>query len=488
MILEELAMREKMSGCDLVCKYEAGIPIYKVQLKVNLQRQQQLPTIAQFTLELINLGVNSQPELEKALGLEAEFIRSALVDLDMSQLIVHQVYSSDTRVRAFAITEKGKQVLREMMITFSVERFMLQVDGLTSKFAPLNPDLLWDKIDLQKRGVWLLHVSPGARPTVETLNDKLNLLVPFCGQELELSENDKLIEVLGIERPWLMYKLVNILVFRDKTTERIYLRVYEGYESIPEYDRILTKREQKGGRVIPEEFLIPAVEAVPPSRLAEGLRPVIEEMEQVQEQIEGFEAQKAELEASLNQDQEESMKEGPITSKTKQILELEDKLTKLSAKLKKDRPIQASEHRQLLIDALTMAKVEIIIISPWIRKDATDQDVIRLIKKAVQRGVMVSIGYGMPLRSRETKEKYLDKTVAKEFEKIQKGVNGEKLRVKWFGNTHEKILVCDRIFCVLTSFNWLSYRGDRGFRREKGAYFENPEMIKLVADDVLKQF
>jgi hypothetical protein len=486
MILDELAIREKMSGCDLVCKYEAGVPIYKAQLKINLQRQQQLPTITQFTLELINQGVHSQLELEEALGLEAEFVRSALVDLDMSQLIVHQVYSADTRIRTFAITEKGKQVLREMMITFSVERFTLQVDGLTSKFSRLNLDLLWDKIDLKKRGVWLLHVSPGVRPTVESLNDKLNLLVPFCGQELELSDNDKLIEVLGIERPWLMYKIVNILIFRDKITERIYLRVYEGYESIPEYDRILTKREQKGGRVIPDELLIPAVEAIPPSRLAENLRPGIEEMEQVQEQLEGFEARKTKLETSLNQNQEEAIEE-PITSKTKQILELEDKLTKLSAKLKKNRPIQDGDHRELLKDALTTAKYEIIIVSPWINKYATDQDIIGLIRKAVQRGVSVSIGYGMPLRPGETKEKYLDETVAKEFKQIQKGANGEKLRVEWFG-THEKILVCDRRFCVITSFNWLSYRGDRGFRRDKGAYSENPEMIKQVADDVLKKF
>lgn len=482
MSLELLAKREKMPGCDLVCQYEAGIPVYRARLKVNLQMQQPLPAISQFVLQLINLGVNTQSEVEQALGLEAEFIRSALVQLDVSQLIT---YSTDRRPSAFAVTENGKQALHEVMAAFVAERFELQVDGLTGKLVALDLNSLWRSEDLRKRGVWLLHAPPGARPTLENLNRNLDALTPICTEQLQLSEKDKLIEVLDIERSWLMYKLVNILVFRDRTTEQIYLHVYEGLVNVPEYDKILTRREQNGGRVIPEDMLVPSLEVAAPSKIARGLGPVIEKLEKVQQQIEEVEIQKEKLEASVDNTAGNA---DPITGKTKQILELEDQIVKLKAMLNRDRPVKGAEHRDLLKQALILAKSQVIIISPWVNQSATDNEIIGLIQDALRRGVSVLIGYGMPLRPGEKKEKYIDEVVEKKLKKIQRGSNGDKLRLEWLGNTHEKILVCDRRFCVLTSFNFLSYRGDQGFRREKGAYFENPEMIKQVADDVLKLF
>ena len=48
-----------------------------------------------------------------------------------------------------------------------------------------------------------------------------------------------------------------------------------------------------------------------------------------------------------------------------------------------------------------------------------------------------------------------------------------------FGDTHAKVLVCDRSFAIVTSFNWLSFRGDprRSFRDERGMHVGLPEFI-----------
>jgi phosphatidylserine/phosphatidylglycerophosphate/cardiolipin synthase-like enzyme len=50
-----------------------------------------------------------------------------------------------------------------------------------------------------------------------------------------------------------------------------------------------------------------------------------------------------------------------------------------------------------------------------------------------------------------------------------KGGRG-RLDIVEHGNTHEKVLIVDHEFMVVTSFNWLSFRGEWGQRDEAGIY------------------
>jgi phosphatidylserine/phosphatidylglycerophosphate/cardiolipin synthase-like enzyme len=129
-----------------------------------------------------------------------------------------------------------------------------------------------------------------------------------------------------------------------------------------------------------------------------------------------------------------------------------------------------------------------LIVSPWINSDVVDDEMLINIKDAVKRGVWILIGYGMPLRHKETKEDYIDSRVSDQFKNIQKTQEGKHLVLLWLGNTHEKILVCDNVFSVVTSHNWLSYRGDRGFRSETGTYSEDPRIISETIKHVLSEF
>ncbi len=488
MILDELAEmhRDKMSGCDLVGEFEGGIPIYKIQLKANAQKYQQVPVIPQFVLRLIDLGISADVEIAYALGIGPEFVRKAIGYLDRERLIIQNF--QDSRL-TFVTTDRGKNALRDAITAMYVAYFDIQVDGLTRKISSLNTSSLCDGPDLKKGGVQLLNPAPKARPTIESLHENLSdLEIIFRNQWEDLTTKDQLIEILDIGRPRLMYKPVNILVFRDRATKRLHLRVFEGYYPIPEYEQTLMKREQDGNSVIPDDLLIPAAEAVQ-SELTQKLRPEIDRVEQIHQQIQEFEAEKESLQATLDISPEESPPPKDIvTARTKRIQELEAEVQNLRALSERDRPVRGNEHRQILKNALTSVEKILVIISPWIKQDSVDREISDLMQDAIDREVLIFIGYGMPLRPGETKENYIDTSVAKMFERIKKGPNGEKLEVKWLGNTHEKILVCDRSFCVVTSFNWLSYRGDKGFRREMGTYFENPKMIKEVTDDVLKRF
>jgi hypothetical protein len=70
---------------------------------------------------------------------------------------------------------------------------------------------------------------------------------------------------------------------------------------------------------------------------------------------------------------------------------------------------------------------------------------------------------------------------------MKKRPYGKHFFIQYLG-THEKVLVCDQTFCVVTSFNWLSYRGNQQLRREKGVYSEDRNVIISVTDDVLSLF
>jgi hypothetical protein len=66
----------------------------------------------------------------------------------------------------------------------------------------------------------------------------------------------------------------------------------------------------------------------------------------------------------------------------------------------------------------------------------------------------------------------------------------EGLRIKRLGDTHAKVLVSDHVFGVVTSFNWLSFRGtqSRAFRDERGIYFSKPDLVDSLFNDYRPRF
>jgi hypothetical protein len=489
MILNELENNIRIPGYDLVGSYEAGVPTYRVKVKVQAQREQEVPTIARFALQLVQIGIDDEDEITKALGLDKEFTRNALEFLNVNNLIKRKVDTSGKLKFSFSITEKGEQSIRSTLAASFVTSFDIKVDGLTGELSRITEySSLKEGVDLQKRGVFLLHAATGVRPTVESLSKDLKKLVGiYHDQQVDLENISELMEVLAVERLYLLYKPVNVLVFRNQQSEKLNLRTFEGYEPIPSYDQKLTQRERDGSKVIPDGLLTSASEFIQPSKIGQKILPKLETMERQEQQLQKLEEEKVVLEQSQKETAQEL---SVVTTRTQRILELEAELKTYRESNKKSRLIRSYEHFDVLKEAITTATEKVIVISPWIKRDAIDEDIVKLIRDAVRRGVWVIIGYGMPLREdgRDSKEKYADKWVMEQFEKIKKHPDGVKLLIEWLGNTHEKVLICDKRFCVVTSFNWLSYRGDRGFRRERGARFEDVEMIKEVYEDAINAF
>jgi phosphatidylserine/phosphatidylglycerophosphate/cardiolipin synthase-like enzyme len=62
--------------------------------------------------------------------------------------------------------------------------------------------------------------------------------------------------------------------------------------------------------------------------------------------------------------------------------------------------------------------------------------------------------------------------------------------VRRLGNTHAKVLISDDRYIIVTSFNWLSFRGDpkRTFRDERGTLVSRAEYVEQQSKSWLARF
>jgi len=148
------------------------------------------------------------------------------------------------------------------------------------------------------------------------------------------------------------------------------------------------------------------------------------------------------------------------------------------------------EHPGQLRKALLSATKRLVIISPWIRDSVIDWGFVSSLEALLRKGVEVHIGFGIE------KADGPKKNVANEKVDITPGAERDlgdladrfkNFHFVYVGNTHRKSLVCDDEFAVVTSFNWLSYKGDsKGRPRdERGLLFRKKHHVdKLAAEEL----
>lgn len=136
--------------------------------------------------------------------------------------------------------------------------------------------------------------------------------------------------------------------------------------------------------------------------------------------------------------------------------------------------LETHEHRAALRDAILEARRELIIVSPWLRTAAVDHELLGWLRTSLDRNkeLRITVGYGI---ERDAASKRQDPAVRDQEEALRRlremGDRARgRLRIVEVGNTHEKIVVCDDQYVILTSFNFLSFnpKPGKGVRREMG--------------------
>jgi phosphatidylserine/phosphatidylglycerophosphate/cardiolipin synthase-like enzyme len=149
--------------------------------------------------------------------------------------------------------------------------------------------------------------------------------------------------------------------------------------------------------------------------------------------------------------------------------------------------LEMYEHRPLLEQALKDSQERLMIISPWIRAKSVNRWFLQQFENLLKRGVQVFIGYGL---GEKDENRYPEDIKAEEtLQKLARQYS-KTFTLKRLGDTHAKILIVDTKFAVSTSFNWLSFKGerDRTFRDERGTLVSDPQKIDELFNNLLRRF
>jgi hypothetical protein len=135
------------------------------------------------------------------------------------------------------------------------------------------------------------------------------------------------------------------------------------------------------------------------------------------------------------------------------------------------RNIDTFEHPDFFAEALATCEKRLLIISPWIKRSVVDRQLLADLRSVARRNVLIHISFG------DGREGQHDDDAVERLYKLANEY--PNFVVAEVGRTHSKVLIWDNTQ-ITTSFNWLSFRGDRHrtYRQELGILVKNrPQLI-----------
>lgn len=478
MRIEDIAKKHANSipGYELVKYYECACPIYKIDLNITMQKKKKLGIVQEFCLKFLSNDIKDIEEISKFLGLDKNIVYDSIVELNRLDLVK---IDSESDV---SITLKGRDILAELNLLVPEDlNIPIYVDGLTNNIFMSNVKFF--NVKEVKRSSMSMLKPANTRHEMEEVKEK-DISRVIKKYNKEYSNDDKydgnLLSINHINKAYFEYKKLNILTFYNKDREEIDIKVFEKGDRVSEYEEIILKMQNENIKQIDLDKKIVFEDINEDECFTQKLtKDIINsawEYEKNKKNIED-KIDKIEIEIKENEEilSEELIDLEERYTATQMVRVLKEEVNLLKSQLdNKNRIIHTYEHRELLINALKTAKEFVVIVSPWIKRSGLDYELENLIKQAIGREINVYIGYGISDKDDS------DKEIIKRLNKMQEKNN--RLKIIKLANTHEKVLVCDREFVVVTSFNWLSFRGNPewGFRQETGIYTEYKEVIQSM--------
>ncbi len=497
---EDLRRYDNRPGFDLVSCQEVGLPVYKITVDALTQIRKPIPPIEEYVLKAIGVGISSEKDIAGFLGLELSTIREAMVNLRVSEDI--DLIAPDTsQLQIWKLTKKGVRTLREAKIIVPEERtFEINFDGLLRTprwYGQLERTLLKPK-DLRDEGIVEIEPSPKLPPELSDLRLKD---IDETIREIEKARNRKsknlqeqdLLALKAIERRQRLFQPATALVYKSKDSDEIQVAFIVDDVLSSEHEaafaradgakklRIAEVLRQSAPRKLAEEILgVEFVAQVPADQVAKLKKEVTIAQAKIQAQIQTTQEKFEQTE----DDEEKQILSQQLQDALKQIEQLQAQLDSTLASVPM-RWLEMYEHRPLLEQALKDTQQRLMIISPWIRANSVNRWFLQQFENLLRRGVQVFIGYGLGEKDENRYQKDIE--AEKSLQKLANQYS-KSFILKRLGDTHAKILISDTKFAVSTSFNWLSFKGerDRTFRDERGTLVSDPRKIDELFDNLLR--
>jgi len=486
------ALMQEMVGFTFLHSYEAALPFYECWLEVRLLQRQALSPLDRMVLACAAKGFDTIEAVDLVLGAGRGDVRSAFSALLSLDLLAESEHSQHTDRWHYRPTDRGFETLSEDGFLVPIpSRIRVIYDAELGRLVPSLRNLYITSTDVTKRA---LHVIPAAfaRPSVNDLDwaSLRRYLKEMQRIDPKRAPQGELHDVVRITNVSPVYRQCDVVAFDASDHSSVAFRVFDGDAPLREYDDVLSRRFIDVREILPlvaqEDSASTDDRSLLPKDLADGAERASAELSELQTLVEAPGSPDGAPGA-------EAMPSAPAESTTRKERDaLKKRVSELESQLASVRPLEVSEHRPLLEKALKHARERVLIVSPWLTRTAFDAELLDLVGRALRRGITVYIGWGIPARGdnpADARQERESERVIARLEDIASRQTRGTLKIAKLGDTHEKVLISDTRFAVVTSFNWGSFRGDpnRGFRQERGIYFEIAERVEELASELVSK-
>lgn len=429
--------RLKSDGYELYTTIEVGLPHFVWSCDLDIEHDRHLYLSEETLLTLIAAGINKRDTLREVLGISDAILRNGILNL----LERHGLeYDQADNLRLSVI---GRRMLQDARV-----RLTSTVENVRIRHDPYREELRWHKpkYDLTDRQLRasgrrrITSVKPINRSQLEERYKEVQKLIETSGLPNEREKPGGKREVLRVHALNFQqfYQPADLEVWYKQATHEFGWRVVRDGQEEPEVARLLDQLEAEGARIIPEDQEPLPLNDVPEEN---------ESLHQVAETI--------------------TQRITPSVLKTHEL-------------------------RQAIKQATIDASKALFIISPWLRIGAIDSEMTRWFGAALERkpALEIHIGYGIerlpdqprsPEEIRQLRALRLLQDMSKRY--------GGRIKLVEVGNTHEKIIIVDNNYCVVGSFNFLSFNPNNergpGVRREIGIRVTQKELVEELLKHVI---
>jgi hypothetical protein len=490
---ELLALRHSdRPGCQFVGYREVAIPIFFMDLRAVVIRERSLPTADEFILRCVNAGASTIESCASILGLTTALIEHRVIELRTKELVELDNSISPPRL---VLTAAGAVTAQELSVRELREETLsgISIHGWTRRPILCRVIDTLSPRDAEQAGIVKLRAVPSRHPEAAEI-DARALTETLAG--LGSREAGAVTEVLTVRAvlkgvqtrflPALMMQWHSIASGKPQVGFVVDGRLDE------ELERCFG--EMRGAEVFADVLAAgpqsaeQLVQSVVPIRMQEQVRKTL-----VSER-EARELSKAALELQAEREAFEAAASDPSRPDTRavqaeRIKELEEQVKKGErASGNRPRQIWTSDIRHNFHKALQVSKEQLIIVSAFINDDVVNADFISRLDAALRRGakVFLSVGDDGMAHGDASKRAARERALAS-LETLEKA-HPEHVRVTQ-RHHHAKILVCDSMFAMTGSYNFLSFRGDhRKVRDEQAVLMQDPGDISKIVKDVMAKF
>lgn len=498
----------KKDGFRLVGARMVAITVYSLALRVTLVEVQKMPPVDEHLLRMLSCGVASENDVAEILGLDLTLVKNQLDRLYFDEFVELSIKATAEGHRAFELTGKGTDALRDATQKTSKEETVSGVmfHGLLNRPVSFDRESYLrpkDAEGLDKIKSLPLHRCPfGSEVDVRQLQAVAKRFVRNRDVDL-LAVTQRVGKVFTFYEPAVLLEFVAVneneeraaMFCVDGEIREEYGTKFEENNGFKKHRHLLTKntddihvRIRQSAPSFDLDTLgeLDCVEAtaVERNRLDQAREKISKEIVSL-ERSDTRELQKKEIDQLKEQ----------IQIQKEKLVEVEDQRNVIAEheKTQKVKYLWTPEIRDKFWESLDIAEERLLILSGFLSSYVVNADFEQKVRDALKRGVKIWIGYGMDRHTRQGKTQRREQkwvSAVNRLDRIQTAFPDTFIH-RDLGRSHEKRIICDDKFTIGGSYNYLSFTGEyyqKRIRHEAGDLVSDPAFCQDVFDRIHGQF